>query len=163
MRFTQELGVVAATGDAFKPEKIECKYKTGAAITVGKAVMPQATDGSTVITATTALDHSIIGIYEGKSTRLGAATAVTGFTGNDAISGEKVWITVAGPCTLLAYEVTTDSVIALGGPLSYAVQAGIATLGAAPAATLIVPACALSTNTATATSGSALLAHVRYL
>ncbi len=163
MRFTQELGVVAATGDAFKPEKIECMYKTGAAITVGKAVMPQATDGSTVITLTTALDHFAVGIYEGKSSGQGAPTAVTGFTGRDAVSGEKVWITVAGPCSLLAYEKTTDSVISLGVALDYSQQAGIATAGAAPAAVLVAAAVALSTNTATATGGSALLAHVRYL
>lgn len=164
MRFTQELGYVASTGDTFKPEKVQMMYLTGAAITVGKGViLGSVAAGSTVITATTADDHALCGIFEGETTGRGAATTVTGFTGNDAISGEAIWVTVVGAVTLLAYEVTTASTIDYRKTLGCAVRAGIFTVEANPAAGLISPVIAMGTNTATATGGSATNAYVRLL
>lgn len=167
MRFTQEVGTVASTSDAFKPEKVECMYQAGAAITVCKAVMPDATDGSTVITATTADDHAICGIYEGASESRGARTTLTGISTNpigyDALSGETIWVTVNGPCLILAYESTTATTIVKRQTMAYATQAGIAVPVAAPAAGLIAPVMAMETNTTTATGGKPTLAFVRFM
>lgn len=159
MRFTSQVGVVASTGDAFKPEKIECMYIAEAAITVGKAVMISTSTsfpfGGACLTATGALDHAIIGIYEGVSEGRGAATAVSGLTGKDALANETVFVTTYGPAVALCYASTTDSTIAAGDQLDWAGVAGVARRSAAPSAGLVSAGVAFEAQTVSSTSGTA--------
>jgi len=165
MRFTQDVGVVASTGDVRVAEKIELCFKTSAAITVGKACIVSTADttGATVISATTALDHEIIGIYEGKGGK-GAATTTTGLSGNDVgTSGEAIFVTSLGVAKILTYAVTSSSNMPINTTISFAVTAGIGTIGADPAAGLVSPAWTLEAQTGTTTSGFATICYVRYL
>jgi hypothetical protein len=142
-------------------------YVAEAAITVGKAVeISDSTDypfGAAVLSATTAADHAICGIYEGQSESRGAATTVSGLAGHDAIAGETIFVTVHGPAVGLCHASTTDSTIAALDALDYSGTAGVARRLAAPAAGLIAPAVALEAQTVSGTGGTATDIFVRYM
>ena len=170
MRFTQELGVVAATGDSLKAEKIEVMYVTTNAILVGQMAIlsTSVTDGSKCSVATTALDHLILGLYEGVSQGRGAATTTTGATGYDAVAGETVWLTVFGQGVHLTYAAATNTdtgTIVVGEPVCWSITAGRGTRinSSAIAPGFVAPCIALESNTATATGGSATKVFVRFM
>ena len=167
MRYTEDVGIQASTGDTRKPEKIECMYVAGAAITVGKQVeISTLTDypyGCAVITGATATDHAACGIYEGQSESRGAATTVTGLAGYDALIGETIFVTVHGPAVALCYATATDTTMAALDAISFAGAAGRGANVAAPAAGLIAVAIALEAQTASATGGAATDIFVRFM
>lgn len=167
MRFTQSVGIVASTNDTFKPEKVEEMFIAEGAILVGQQVeISDSTSypfGAAVLAGTTAADHAACGIYEGQSEGRGTRTSVSGFAGYDAVAAETIWVTVHGPCVLLAYASTTDSTIAALDGLDFSGAAGRARRLAAPAAGLIAVAVALEAQTASATGGAATDAYVRFM
>jgi hypothetical protein len=167
MRFTENVGVVASTGDAFKPEKVEMMYIAEGAITVGKQVeISDSTAypfGGAVLSGTTAADHAACGIYEGQSEGRGARTATSGLAGFDALAGETIFVTVHGPVVLLAFASTTDSTIAALDALDFSGSAGVARRLAAPAAGLVGIAIALEAQTVSSTGGTPTDAFVRFM
>lgn len=167
MRYTQDVGVVASTGDTFKPEKIEMMFVAGGAITVGKGVMLNTSTsypfGASVLSATSTDDHTVIGVYEGQSEKRGAVTSVSGLSGYDAVSGETVFVTVYGPAAALCYQSGTVAIAAtdhLGYDATDGVLRGPVT---DPGAGVYSNCWALEANTGTATTGTATDVFVRFL
>lgn len=165
MRFTEQVGIVASTGDVRVAEKVEKMFKASAAITCGLAVMIETSTthpyGSAVLTATTANDQAIEGIFEGQTESRGARTATTGLAGYDALSGETIFVTVHGRAIGLCYASTTDSTIAAYDVLDFSGAAGRGRKNAALASGLVAPLMALEAQTASATGGAATNIYVR--
>lgn len=165
MRYTQNVGTVASTGDVFKAEKIEKMFVASAAISVGLAVMVETSTsyvyGGAVLPATTAADHAIEGIFEGQTESRGARTAVSGLAGFDALANETVWVTVHGAAVGLCYASTTDSTIAAYDPLDFSGAAGRGRKTTMTVASMVAALMALEAQTASATSGAATDIYVR--
>lgn len=161
MSFADIQGFDPATA-TFKAAKRVVRLQANAAITVGKAVMLDATSDSIfkVITLTTAQDQAFFGIYEGVG-GTGAATAVSGMTGRDAIAGDIVEITVGGQAKVLAYDTSGNAPVAYG-PASFAVTAGIATLAAALAAGICARVTFREGQASTSTSGATTDVFINY-
>ena len=146
----------------FKGYKRVVRLQAGSALAVGKAVMlDTASDSIFKATAlTTAADHAFFGIYEGVG-GTGAAATITGLTGNAALTGDIVEITIGGPAKVLAYDTTGNAPVAYG-PASFAVTAGIATLAAALAAGICARVTFREAQASTSTAGATTDVFINY-
>lgn len=146
----------------YNASKRTVRLQAGAALSVGKAVMLDCTSDSVfkAIALTTAADHCFYGIYEGVGGS-GTATAVSGLTGRDAVSGDTVEITIGGPAKVLAYDSGTNAPAAYD-PASFAVTAGIATKAAALAAGIACKVTFREAQASTSTSGATTDVFINY-
>lgn len=165
MIFPQPLGADIrndhqTTAAAFAaPEKGIGLYRAAGAITVGKAVQTDTADttGKSVVTGGSA-SFLLTGIYEGKG-GTGAATTVSGLTGNDAQTGDFIWVTCYGPALALTYATAT---LGAGSALRVAAP-GTLSEASNPSAGLNAALISLQAVTLTAAAGTATRVYVKCL
>lgn len=113
-------------GSVYGAERVEVFYKAGGAITVGAPVMIDVSDttAKTVVTGTTTTKTPLmVGVYEGKG-GTGTATAVSGLTGNAAVTGDIILVTVHGLCSVIASPKTSSDLSTSGKVLALGTTAG---------------------------------------
>lgn len=137
MRFTAQLGSVSSDGTTLQQaERIQMLFEADATITPGKTVALDTgnTAGKLVVTTPVSINSRIVGVYEGEG-GTGAQTTTSGLTGNSALDGDLIWVTVYGVATALLASTSTafadgDSCVAnadVAGVLQQAAASATAT------------------------------------
>lgn len=112
-RLSQGIGRIAdgTTSGLRVSAKLEALYEADGAFGPGEPVVLDTgdTEGRLVIKATEALDHKVVGVYEGQSDKgaSGADTTVVGMVGKRAADGDIVWVTTYGRVLALVGGTTT--------------------------------------------------------
>ena len=180
-RFSQGVGrIIDGTNTGLRvSSKIEALYEADAAIRPANLVMLDTGDqqGRLAVVATLALDHKVIGVYEGSTDKGGSGdnTTLTGYfdglngnktiSGKNAADGDIIWVTVYGRALVLVGGSTTavadgdvlivDVFLTAGG----GTNAGLI-VGTAPTAPVLAPFLALAA-VATNNTGSAVGVFIR--
>lgn len=167
MQLTQIYGFNPAGGNGsiYSAEKVEVMYKAGGAITVGAPVMIDVSDttGKTVVVgASAAKSRLMVGVYEGKG-GTGAATTVSGLSGNAAVTGDIILVTVHGLCSVIATPKAGSDLSTSGKTLALWTTAGAAEGYETPTVQMSTFLVSLEVGATTAGSTSVIKAYARFV
>lgn len=167
MRLTQIVGFNPAGGNGsmYGTEKVEMLFKAAGAIPVGVTAALVGTDaaGQTVIAGTSALGNLVVGLYEGVG-GTGTATTVSGLSGNAAVSGDLISLTVYGKGVAIMGPQTSSNLSTGGKILNLGATAGQLQENTTPTATGFIGwpfvSLAVGATTAAATAATALFVRL---
>lgn len=152
-------------GSVYGAERVEMFYKAGGAITVGAPVMIDVSDttAKTVVTGVgAAKSRLMVGVYEGKG-GTGTATAVSGLTGNAAVTGDIILVTVHGLCSIIATPKAGSDLSTSGKTLALGTTAGAAEGYETPTVQMSTFLISLEVGATTAASTSVIKAYARFV